>query len=223
MDGRTPSYYRTRLDRFRHFIKDELPGHSQYDTGKKNSPLELLKQGFVHPDLKEGFDSRVESFAKSGIKVSDAPLSFTELCSFNTWFAMHPEKVAGTELVTTSINFPITIKGTKEDIERTIGKGLQDDRQKRIRIAIVKSAAKLRILELQGLKSKGEPLKITIRDAKRWVKQGDMFFVVRSWYKEGRIKNKIYEPEGDPYIKFIYVGNGSLVLDLDNYQLLWQE
>lgn len=223
MDGRTPSYYRARLDTFRFFIKDELPGHSQYDTGKKNSPLELLKQGFVHPDLKERFESRIESFSRLGLKVSNAPLTFTELCSFNTWFAMHLEKVAGTETITTSINFPITIKGTKEDIERTIGKGLQDDKQKRIRIAIVKATAKLRILELEGLKYKGEPLKITVRDAKRWVKQGDMFFVVRSWYQEGRIKNKIYEPKDDPYIKFIYVGNGSLVLDLDNYKLLWQE
>ena len=223
MDGRTPSYYRARLDTFRHFIKEELPGHSQYDTGKKNSPLELLKQGFVHPDLKERFESRTESFSRLGLKISDAPLTFTELCSFNTWFAMHPEKVAGTEAITTSINFPITIKGTKEEIESALRKGLQDDKQKRIRIAIVKAAAKLRILELQGLKSKGEPLKISVRDAKRWVKQGDMFFVVRSWYQEGRIKNKIYEPKDYHYVKFIYVGNGSLVLDLDNYKLLWQE
>lgn len=223
MNGRTPSYYRARLDTFRHFIKEELPGHSGYDTGKKNSPLELLKQGFVHPDLKERFESRIDSFSKLGIKVSDAPLTFTELCSFNTWFALHPEKVAGTEAVTTSINFPITIKGTKEDIEQALNKGLQDDKQKRIRIAIVKAAAKLRLLQLEGISYKGEPVKISVRDAKRWVKQGDMFFVVRSWYKEGQIKNKIYEPKDDPYTKFIYVGNGSLVLDLENYKLLWQE
>lgn len=149
MDGRTPSYYRARLDTFRYFIKDELPGHSQYDTGKKNSPLELLKQGFIHPDLKERFESHAESFAKFGIKVSDAPLTFAELCSFNTWFAMHPEKVAGTEAITTSINFPVTIKGTKEDIERTISIGMGND--KRIRIAQVKAAAKLKILNLLKL------------------------------------------------------------------------
>jgi len=153
MDGRTPSYYRARLDTFRHFIKDELPGHAQYDTGKKNSPLELLKQGFIHPDLKERFESRAESFAKLGIKVSEAPLTFAELCSFNTWFAIHPEKVAGTEAVTTSINFPITIKGTKEDIERTISKGIEKDKDKRIRIAQAKATAKLKILNLLKLNS----------------------------------------------------------------------
>lgn len=223
MNERTPAYYRARLDTFRYFLNEELPGHPVYDTGQKNSPLELLKQGFVHPDLKERFESRIESFQKLGIKVSDTPLSFTELCSFNTWFAIHPEKVAGTELVTTSINFPLTIKGTKEDIERIITEGLKDDKQKRIRIAQVKAAAKLKLLQLVELSGSGEPIKISVRDAKRWIKQGDMFFVVRSWYRDGRIKNKIYEPKNDPYTKYIEVGNGSLIMDLDNYTLLWQE
>jgi hypothetical protein len=223
MKERTPAYYRARLDTFRYFLNEELPGHPVYDTGKKNSPLELLKQGFVHPDLKERFESRIESFSKLGIKVSDTPLSFTELCSFNTWFAIHPKKVAGTEMATTSINFPITIKGTKEDIERTITKGLGNDKDKRIRIAQVKAAAKLKQLQLVEFSGSGEPIKIGVRDAKRWIKQGDMFFVVRSWYREGRIKNKIYEPKNDPYTKYIEVGNGSLVLDLDNYTMLWQE
>jgi hypothetical protein len=223
MNGQTPSYYRARLDTFLYFIKEELPGHPQFDTGKKNSPLELLKQGFVRPDLKERFESRIESFSKLGIKVSDAPLSFTELCSFNTWFAIHPEKVAGVESVTTSINFPVTIKGTREDIEKVISTGLENQKDKRIRIVQAKAAAKLKMLQLVELSGSGDPVKIGVRDAKRWIKQGDMFFVVRSWYREGRIKNKIYEPLNDPYTKYIEVGNGSLVLDLDNYTLLWQE
>lgn len=223
MDGRTPAYYRARLDTFWYFLNNELSGHPIYDTGQKNSPLELLKQGFIHPAIKERIDSRIESFSTLGIKISDAPLSFTELSSFNTWFAMHPEKVAGTELVTTSINFPITIKGTKEDIEDTITKGLKDDKQKRIRIVRAKAAAKFKLLQLVELSGSGEPIKIGVRDAKRWVKQGDMFFVVKSWYREGCITNKIYEPKNDPYTKYIEVGNGILILDLDNFSLLWQE
>jgi hypothetical protein len=223
MNGHNPAYYRARLDTFRHFIKDELPGHPEFDTGKKNSPLELLKQGFIHPNIKERFESRIESFPKLGIRLLNAPLTFTELCSFNTWFAIHPEKVAGTEVVTSSINFPITIKGTKDDIESTIAKGLGKDKDKRIRIAQAKAAAKLKLLQLVDLSGSGEPIKIGVRDAKRWIKQGDMFFVVRSWYRDGRIRNKIYEPKSDPYTKYIEVGNGSLILDLDNYTLLWQE
>ena len=54
-------------------------------------------------------------------------------------------------MVTTSINFPITIKGTKEDIERTITKGLGNDKDKRIRIAQIKAVAKLKILMLLKL------------------------------------------------------------------------
>jgi len=41
---------------------------------------------------------------------------------------MHPEKIAGIEFVTTSREFPIMIKGTKEDILQTIGSGLQDNK-----------------------------------------------------------------------------------------------
>lgn len=125
--------------------------------------------------------------------------------------------------MTGSINFPVTIKGTQEDIERTITKGLGNDKNKRIRIAQVKAATKLKLLQLNKLSGFGKPIKIGVRDAKRWIKQGDMFFVVRSWYQEGCITNKIHEPKDDPYTKYIEVGNGSLVLDLDNYTLLWQE
>lgn len=151
MNGRTPSCYRARLDTFRQFIKEELPGHPQYDTGKKNSPLELLKQGYVHPDIQKRFESRAGSFTKLGIKVSDAPLTFTELCSFNTWFAMHPEKVAGTETVTTSINFPVTIKGTKDDIIETVSGSLSAHHDDRVRVAKARAAAKLKLLELLKL------------------------------------------------------------------------
>ncbi len=151
MNELNPSYYRARLDTFRYFIKDQLPGHPEFDTGKKNSPLELLKHGFVHSAIKERFESRLESFPRLGIKLSNAPLTFTEACSFNTWFAMHPEKVAGTETVTTSINFPITIKGNQEDIERVISKGLENQKDKRNRIVQAKAAAKLKILNLLKL------------------------------------------------------------------------
>lgn len=55
------------------------------------------------------------------------PLDFTELTRFNTWFALHPEKVAGREVITTSRNFPISIKGTKEDVTNTIHRFISSD------------------------------------------------------------------------------------------------
>jgi len=79
------------------------------------------------------------------------------------------------------------------------------------------------MLELARLDGTGEQIKISVRDAKKMGKGRWHVFVVRSWFKEGRIKNRIYEPKSDPYTKYIEIGNGSLILDLDNYTLSWQE
>lgn len=79
MNGRTPSYYRARFDTFQHFIKDEFLGYPQYDKGKNNSSQELLRQGFVHTDLNERFDSRTENFAKLGINVSKIEIIVADL------------------------------------------------------------------------------------------------------------------------------------------------
>jgi hypothetical protein len=46
------------------------------------------------------------------------PLAFLEAASLNTWFYMHPDKVCGKEIMTSSREFPLTIKGTREDCER---------------------------------------------------------------------------------------------------------
>ncbi len=154
MEANTPAYYRARLGIFCHFIQKELPGNPLYDTGKKNSPYELLKQGFIHPDIREKFGDRIGDYEKQGIWILNDPLSFTEICSFNTWFAMHPEKVAGIEMVTTSRDFPLTIKGTKDDISRVfaeLSRPLNIDKQKRLRIAKTKAEAKLKLLNLTRL------------------------------------------------------------------------
>jgi hypothetical protein len=146
MNEQAPSYYRARIAAFRQFI--------MHSDGNKNkdSPYELLKYGFIHPNI----DNRLRVYIKGILKTesfSNEPLSFTELCSFNTWFAMHPEKIAGKEILTSSIQFPLTIIGTKEDIQRVIGlvdigKNNKSNQQKRIRIARVKAQAKIKILQL---------------------------------------------------------------------------
>jgi hypothetical protein len=46
---------------------------------------------------------------------------FVEITSNNKWFELHPEKVAGVEVHTTSIYFPIQVKGTKDDVLRVTG------------------------------------------------------------------------------------------------------
>jgi hypothetical protein len=77
----------------------------------------------------------------------NSPLTFLELCSWDTWFAMHPEKVCGETVVTTSRSFPLAVKASKDDVIRTITDGIEKFQFRstdRIRIA----KAKLKLLKL---------------------------------------------------------------------------
>ena len=142
----SPSYYRARISAFRYFI---LQGGESKD---KNSPHELLKYGVIHPDIADEFEKYLTKLVAE-YTFSELPLTFTEICSFNTWFAMHPEKIAGKEIITTSREFPIGIKGTKEDIINCISRDSDQNNniEKRIRIAKAKALAKLKILKLLQL------------------------------------------------------------------------
>lgn len=74
---------------------------------------------------------------------------FVSITSDNKWFEKHPEKIAGVEFETTSIFFPIQIKGTKEDVLRVTGVGQDPDKEKRLRIAKARAKAILIQLELK--------------------------------------------------------------------------
>jgi len=142
------AYYRARLALIDNFIK-VVP-----DNGQKNNDHVLLRNGLMPASLLHGkTEYEAVKLQQSKGAYSNNPLTFTELCRWNTWFSMHPEKVAGKEIVTTSREFPITIKGTKEDIilvlTPVISKELSDKKKLRIRIAKAKAKAKLKLLELQ--------------------------------------------------------------------------
>jgi hypothetical protein len=107
-----PSYYRARIEAIHQLI-------STLDVNRveKGNDIILLRNG-VFP---EKFNEDELVMEKLDEKIyRDDPLTFSELSRFNTWFSMYPEKVCGKEVVTTSIEFPITIKGSKEDITNTI-------------------------------------------------------------------------------------------------------
>lgn len=107
---KTPAQARSRIEAIKHLL-NELP----IDRDKKNSPRELLKNGYVHDSLKDRLNALM-----SEQTMPDHPLTFTELTTWNTWFELHPEKVAGDEEVTTSFHFPIQVKAKKEDIIKII-------------------------------------------------------------------------------------------------------
>ncbi len=100
----SPTYLRARLD----LIREKL-------TSATDIQAALLRNG-VYYDQKA-----IDQKAKSK-QYPQTPLSFTELCTFNTWFVMHPEKLCGIEKTTSSKEFPVTIQGDKSQILATIQK-----------------------------------------------------------------------------------------------------
>jgi hypothetical protein len=100
----SPTYLRARLD----LIREKLASANDMQAA-------LLRNG-VYYDQKA-----IEQKAKSK-QYPQTPLSFTELCTFNTWFVLHPEKVCGIEKTTSSKEFPVTIQGDKSKTLSTIQK-----------------------------------------------------------------------------------------------------
>lgn len=85
----------------------------------KEMDASILRNG-VYP---KGVNAQeVESEMMAEHKISDAPLSTTELLTFNTFFEKHPEKVCGQQVITSSREFPITVKGDRADVEAAINK-----------------------------------------------------------------------------------------------------
>ncbi len=115
MEPKTAAYLRARIALIEEFLS------KVHNNGEKNNAYVLLRNGLIPAKLLKGKSEEtvVTQWMKGG-DYSDAPLSFSELCRWNTWFIMHPEKVAGTEIVTTSFEFPITIKGNQQDIIRVL-------------------------------------------------------------------------------------------------------
>ncbi|HPE55594.1 MAG TPA: hypothetical protein P5514_12460 [Bacteroidales bacterium] len=142
----TPAYYRARIAAFEQIIKEEKGGNRD----DKNNYSVILRNGV----MPAGFEKRINNVIQENQKnASNANLSFEEVTRFNTWFELHPEKVAGLEYVTTSREFPIMIKGTEEDIIRTVIRPIKNDINKeRIKLAKAKATARKRILELIKLK-----------------------------------------------------------------------
>ena len=107
-----PTYFRARLEVIEDLIKS-IDG----DRDEKNNDRVVMRNG-VFP---KGYDEKgliQQKLTKKNIP--GQALTFEELTRFNNWFAMHPEKVAGKEIITSSREFPISIVGTKEDIIKTV-------------------------------------------------------------------------------------------------------
>ncbi len=114
MDTQSPRYLRARIDMFRDML-------TKIESREFNAAL--LRNGVMKP----GYDEKdiVGAYMRQK-DYSNEPLTFTELCTFNNWFALYPEKVCGDEVITSSREFPLTIKGDKRFIVNTIQHGIGD-------------------------------------------------------------------------------------------------
>jgi len=117
-EEKTPAYYRARMEVIESLL---LAAHAAQRKDKDSKELEkevvLLRNGVILDKELEEKKTKAQLETKS---FSDEPLTFSEITRYNTWFAIHPDKVAGKEVVTSSRNFALSIEGTREDIERTI-------------------------------------------------------------------------------------------------------
>lgn len=120
MSERTPKYYRARIILIRQLI-DRLNSELKQVEGKEHKQLDIeiraLRSGFIPARFNE--EKEIKQIL-SDQQLLDTPLSLKELTSYSTYFAMHPQNIAGTWKMTSSRAFPLTVKGSREDVERTI-------------------------------------------------------------------------------------------------------
>ncbi len=133
-----PSWYRARfifLEEQHAQINKELKSKRISDSTRKRLEQEkkILYWGYVPPPRDKNMSRRIEAIMKqefpayylemtTGKKPNrpDPPLALHELLRWNTYFLMHPERIAGKEEPTTSMIFPVTVRGDKEDLLRVI-------------------------------------------------------------------------------------------------------
>ena len=135
---KSPEYYRARIDVFRQ-LQTRLS-----KSAEDNMNLVLVRSGVFPPGDDES--KAIAEYLRQN-QYPDTPLSFTELCTYNTWFQMHPDKVCGTEKITSSREFPVTIRGDRQTIEDTIGRFLPQ--QKTVPGTVTAGSLELEALALE--------------------------------------------------------------------------
>jgi hypothetical protein len=112
----TPRYWRARLDVFREKIRE---------SSNDSPDLSLLRNGVMR---NSALEKMLIENQMNQQEYPNSPLTFVEQCSFNNWFSLHPDKICGEEIITTSREFPISIKGDRTWIQNTIGQALGENR-----------------------------------------------------------------------------------------------
>ncbi len=129
------SYLRGRMRAFEHMYEQAEDDQAR---GWLRNSAEVYKA--------EERDELAKMYAKSE---NNSPLSFVEQCSFSTFFALHPEKVSAEEQLSTSIHFPVKMKGTVRQVMDTIKNSLKSPAQSGKAKASARLQLKMKMLKLK--------------------------------------------------------------------------
>tara|TARA_R110001592_G_scaffold43005_1_gene139499 strand:- start:25899 stop:26339 length:441 start_codon:yes stop_codon:yes gene_type:complete len=115
-----PQYSRARIAALNH-LRGELNYELKTASSQRRKEIELQIAQVRNGVFPEGFnEDEMVLLVEKDRDFSNEPLSTTELMTYGTYFHIHPEKICGQEVVSSSRDFPVSISGTREDVERAI-------------------------------------------------------------------------------------------------------
>ena len=121
-----PQYSRARIDALNH-LRSELNHDLKTASAQRKKEIELQITQVRNGVFPEGFDEdEMVLLVEKSRDFSNEPLSTTELMTYGTYFKIHPEKICGQQVVSSSRDFPVSISGGRDDVERAIDSTLDN-------------------------------------------------------------------------------------------------
>lgn len=82
-----------------------------------------LQNGYAFGETKKLVDDTMDRMCERELETESyvrrrPQVPFEVVCSYSNWFDAHPEKIAGTPEISSSLMFPVKIKGTRQDVDR---------------------------------------------------------------------------------------------------------
>lgn len=123
-----PQHSRARITALNH-LRADFNEELKTAAGQRRKELELQIAQVRNGVFPEGFDAdEMILLVEKDQDFSKAPLSTTELMTYGTYFDIHPQKICGQEVLSSSRDFPVSISGTREDVETAIDRTLDGEK-----------------------------------------------------------------------------------------------
>jgi hypothetical protein len=121
---------RARIAAFQYFINHSYKKGVQPGFSEKTwtYALNAIRSGYWPDTVKiEGttLERYIDTLVDQG-NYSDSLMTDIELATYDTFFKMHPEKIAGKVEMTSSLAFPLATKGTTQDAIKVVREGIRN-------------------------------------------------------------------------------------------------